>query len=236
MLHNFTAKRQLARLVEQGLAPLVVFDVGASNGEWTREILPVLPGVRFVLFEPLANDVRYSDELLSLARSFHDVEVHAIAIGATVESVEITVFENITGSTSLATHHDLFGVTRLARPQTTIDSLVFEQGFPSPQLLKADIQGGELDLIQGALRTLPLVTVLHLEVWITREYGPSTPLLHEVMQALEPLGFRLTDIGDCFYNDDGRLIALDCLFVNRRSELAKRLGMDPWDSANQTAT
>jgi hypothetical protein len=34
----------------------------------------------------------------------------------------------------------------------TIDSLVFEQGFPSPDFLKVDVEGGELDVLRGGER------------------------------------------------------------------------------------
>ena len=61
-----------------------------------------------------------------------------------------------------------------------------------------DIQAGELAALKGAIATLPSVRALHLETWIMQAYGGKIPLLADLMVFLQPLRFRLFDLGTQF--------------------------------------
>ena len=80
----------------------------------------------------------------------------------------------------------------------TIDSLIKEGTLPSPDIIKMDIQAGELAALKGAIATLPSVRALHLETWIMQAYGGKIPLLVDLMAFLRPLRFRLFDLGTQF--------------------------------------
>jgi hypothetical protein len=96
----------------------------------------------------------------------------------------------------------------------TIDSLVKEGAIPTPDLIKMDIQAGELAALKGAIGTLSSVRVLHLETWIMQAYGGKIPLLVDLMVFLRPLRFRLFDLGTQFRTDTGALYSIDASFVN----------------------
>jgi hypothetical protein len=68
--------------------------------------------------------------------------------------------------------------------------------------------------LKGALATLPSVRALHLETWIMQAYGGKIPLLVDLMVFLQPLRFRLFDLGTQFRKDDGALYSIDACFVN----------------------
>ena len=48
----FGMEAMFTGLVERGYSPTVVYDIGASDGSWTRWAAPHWPGSRFVCFEP----------------------------------------------------------------------------------------------------------------------------------------------------------------------------------------
>jgi len=99
-------------------------------------------------------------------------------------------------------------------PMSTIDSLIKEGAIPPPDLIKMDIQAGELAALKGAIGTLPSVRVLHLETWIMQAYGGKIPLLVDLIAFLRPLRFRLFDLGTQLRTNTGLLYSIDASFVN----------------------
>src|SRR5215472_12020844 len=92
--------------------------------------------------------------------------------------------------------------TKCEVPQWRLD--VNTHKLPLPDLIKMDTQGSEHH-IAGGTETITAAQVLMIETWLYREYGPSTPLLDEIIESVGSLGFRLSDFGDTYRNEDGRL-------------------------------
>ena len=71
----------LQKLKDQGYAPAVIFDIGASNGVWSDTIALTLPEAEYHLFEPLVGAVPFYErdlrERLGRHPNFH---LHAIAL------------------------------------------------------------------------------------------------------------------------------------------------------------
>lgn len=103
----------------------------------------------------------------------------------------------------------------------TIDYVVEEFQVGVPQAIKMDTQGCELRILQGGTRTLPKVDVLLLECWLTRAYGPTTPLLLEVADWLRQFNFHLWDLSNPWRDDSGVMVSQDCLFLNAHSKVSR---------------
>ena len=78
-----------------------------------------------------------------------------------------------------------------------------------------DVQGSELDIIKGALPIIKDTTFLILELGIL-EYNQGAPLIGEVIEELNKLGFVMIDILDFNHSDDTYLIQIDALFANKK--------------------
>lgn len=82
-----------------------------------------------------------------------------------------------------------------------------------PLLIKADVQGYEIDVLQGATSCLDRTEIILLELSFRRLYEGS-PLAHDVIGWLGERGFRIYDI--CSYVQRGRdteLLQADVVFV-----------------------
>jgi hypothetical protein len=113
------------------------------------------------------------------------------------------------------------GVKRIEVDMLTVDYVVEEFRLPVPHVIKIDTQGCELSILQGARKALPQIEALFLECWLTRAYGPSTPLLGEVAEWLRDFDFYLWELGNPWRDGDGTLVAQDCVFLNARSTASR---------------
>ncbi len=194
----------------------LIYDVGGSNGAWMNIMSKVWPEARFELFEPLAEiHPKYKEMMIYLEATHANSRMHAFALGEADGTIQMNMYDAPAGSTTLDVPADA-GTTAVEVPMRSIDSVIAEGLAGTPDLIKMDIQGGELAALKGAEKTLPDVHFLMLETWVQRAYGRRTPLLHEIIGFLAPLGFVPYDFGDLFRDPNGACSAIDVWFANRR--------------------
>jgi hypothetical protein len=89
-------------------------------------------------------------------------------------------------------------------------------------LLKVDVQGYEIAVLQGGSQTLEGAEVLVLEVSLL-EYNVGSPLFADVVDWMRNAGFFVYDI--CGYarrESDDALFQVDLMFVRENSVLRRR--------------
>ncbi len=223
-------ERQLfSRLSALGFSPRVVFDVGGSNAAWSTSLRDVFPEASFELFEPLAGLRPDYDRVLEWAlRNNPSFRLHNIALGESNGHAPFWSEPAGVGSSLLV--GNVPAEQKINVPIRRLDDFVAEKRLPQPQVIKVDVQGGELQVIRGGLKTFEAADMLHLESWLTRGYGKQTPLLPELMDALRPLGFVLVQIGDFWRRPDQELASVDAFFAHRRliQRLAEAGDGFPW--------
>jgi FkbM family methyltransferase len=129
----------------------VMYDIGANIGFITVEIAHHFRGrVRLAAFEPqksLANRIAVS----AMLNDTPNVEVFDVLLGEAEGSTELFVASN-------TAHASLRPRSRDAKPTTlpvvTLDSLLEREALPPPALIKLDVEGSELSVLRGAVRTL----------------------------------------------------------------------------------
>lgn len=90
---------------------------------------------------------------------------------------------------------------------TTIDSAVGARNLAEPFLLKIDVDGAELDVLDGAKQTLGKCSIVIVEATLQNLPARLNAVIKE--------GFELFDIVDlCFY--DETLYQVDLIFINRQ--------------------
>jgi Methyltransferase FkbM domain len=124
------------------------------------------------------------------------------------------MFEDPSASTTLPIGFSEGTVAHVV-PMRSIDSIVGSGMCRQPDLIKIDIQGGELAALKGATKTLKKVKFLMLETWLQRGYGANTPLLTELIAFLGPLGFTPYEFADDYRNDRGEAVSVDVWFINK---------------------
>ena len=218
-----TDRERFRHLQKLGLDLRIFYDVGASIGRWSSRMSQDFPHATYHLFEPLIDhSPDYSAKMQTTLRRHPDFRLHKVALGPACKKTTMFLYpENLVGSTALELDHKPKDAEEVEIDMVSIDHLVQGLDLPVPQVIKMDTQGCELSILQGATQILPRVDVLLLECWLTRAYGPATPLLLEVAQWLRERDFHLWDLGNAWRDDAGVLVAQDCLFLNARCKISR---------------
>jgi FkbM family methyltransferase len=207
------AMDSLRRVRAQGLVPRQIVDVGASDGTWTRDCLEVFPDSRYLLVDPLPAN---APALEALQRQHTNVRVWQGALGAAGGRLDL----HLHGDQSSFLASDSFAARAEQQVEVrTLDSLLGTDLLQPPDLIKADVQGFELEVLRGAPACLEAAQLLLLEVSYRRIYR-ELRLAHEVIAFVGGAGFRIYDI--CTYSGrpcDGELTQSDILFARESSPL-----------------
>jgi len=162
--------------------------------------------------------MRGMNDLLQLGPRYR---LHKCALGAASKRIRMDVLpDNPFGSRALKLHHRPKDAKTVHIELRTIDECIAAENLPIPNVIKMDTQGCKLTILQGAQKTLPKVDLLMCETWLTRTYGPETPLLIELADWLRDAGFYFWDFTEVYRDEGGTLISQDSIFLNARHKLS----------------
>jgi FkbM family methyltransferase len=199
----------LAQVRRLGFAPATVFDVGVDAG--TPELYEAFPEARIVLVEP-NQDCR--PQLERLCARLPRAEL--VMAAATREPGEVTLYvhPDPAGSSLYreAEGPEADGEAR-AVPGLPLDAIAAELGCWGPALIKADTQGSELDVLEGAAELLDETEVVVLEVSLF-QFFVGGPDHWDVVRWMHSRGFVVYEVFGSHYRPlDGALAQLDMAFV-----------------------
>lgn len=198
-------------LLENGL----IIDVGAHEGLWTRDVLEIVPSATIIAVEP-QDDLRAQIE-----RRFEGDPRVSVDHRALADSTGTRTFHRLDASVNGSLYPPRSKMNELYRTgwelqethgveTTTVDELSSGRHLA---LLKIDVQGAELEVLEGAHETLARTSAAMLEVTFVSHYEGDTTFseLHEFMVAA---GFALTGISPPARSPAGAMLTADAAYVS----------------------
>lgn len=202
------------RLAAMGFNPCGVIDVGAYEGNWTRIAHRVFPNAAIRMVEPQESKRVH---LEATCTELRNVSYVCAVLGQRTGEV-VTFYEMETGSSMLPENSN---VPRTERELMTRTLDEVSEGIPAPLFLKIDVQGAELQVLDGASRTLGCCDVVQLEVAML-PYNKGAPTFLETISYMDQRGFVPLDYSG-FTRPNGRdLVEVDILFTKKESSLRSR--------------
>lgn len=203
----------VSKLVKAGVSINIIFDVGASNGWWSAEVSKAAPEARFELFEPL-DSPQYAEVLANVLAQHPQFRMHRIALGSENTTLRLNIYASHDGNSLIDS--DWEGVKdKTPVPVRRLDDYIRERGLSQPDIIKMDVQGFELNALKGGEQTCRNTKALILETWLYPGYGPTTPLLHELIAWLAERNFSVVAFGDAYVAPDLKLTCVDAFFVRQ---------------------
>lgn len=171
-----------------------------------------------MLVEPLQE---YEPVLQQITRRYQADYILAAA-GASPGTITLNVHPDLAGSSIFteAEDSDVNGVPRTV-PVITLDRLCAEKSLSGPYLIKVDVQGAELTVLNGASQILSETELVILEVSLF-QFFVNEPQLYDVVSYMKERGFVVYDIfGNHNRPLDGALCQVDMVFVKENGQFRK---------------
>ena len=213
------ARRGVAAAIEHQIVPLpteirTVIDVGSHRGQFAVLALERFPYARILCFEPLPGPRK---TLLSVLENDRDrVKVLPYAAGVEGRSEMMHVSRADDSSSLLPIGHryvTAFPGTE-AKDMAPIEAVRLDEVVESveqPCLMKVDVQGYELEVLQGAEGLLPKVGYLLIECSFTELYVGQA-LAAQVVAHLDQCNYQLSGVYGLKRDRAGRCLHADFLF------------------------
>lgn len=200
--------KYLEYLKTQGVYPKVIYDIGAAVKHWTTAARTVWPDSAYYLFDAIrAVEFLYQDEnyhigVLSDSEKYVKFYEHPLNPGGNSLYKENKAYNRL--AEVIYTEHFIH-----QRKAERLDAVVSRRNFPSPDFIKLDVQGAELEILRGSGNLLNTVEHIILELPKV-EYNIGAPRADEVIAGLDQLGFRMIESYFCENDIDG-----DCHFIRK---------------------
>lgn len=171
-----------------------IIDVGANKGQFSLLARHLFPAAQIYAFEPLESARRSYASVVA-----GPVKMHALALGAEKGQATFFVASRDDSSSLLAPgkrQQEAYGVDLSSTQIVDVARLedVIKPGeLVGPVLLKLDVQGGELNVLKGAVELLSLVDAIYCEVSFVELYE-GQPTAGEIISFLHAHGFSLRGI------------------------------------------
>ncbi len=127
-------------------------DVGANIGWYSVHVAVADPTARVIAVEPIPSSFRWLSAAVA-ANGLRNVSTVNAAVGAARGELTLFVDATISGAASAAPSTGEAGLEQVRCPVVTIDELVAEHDARA-DVLKLDIEGGELFALRGASEVL----------------------------------------------------------------------------------
>jgi FkbM family methyltransferase len=178
----------LYKLKREGFEPKVIYDIGSCVLHWTTYAKKIWPDAKIILF-----DAFEPAEFLYKQYDYY------IGVLSDKDDNIVKFYQNDyfpTGSSyyrEIGCEGKFFPEDKYIEKTTkTLDTIVKERGYPLPDFIKMDVQGSELDIINGGRNTIKHAKRMIVELQHT-EYNLGAKLCNESIAIIERTGWTCTD-------------------------------------------
>jgi FkbM family methyltransferase len=208
----FLVKKELLKKCVQ---PLTIFDIGANEGQTTDRYSQMFPTAKIYCFEPVP------EVFTILERKFHEnpqIIVNQLAVSDAVGTADfylhastLNVWNSLLPKVSGSIVPEDLSAVKV--PTITIDVFCDRHNIKTIDLLKLDIQGGELLALKGALNMLQKggIKLIYSEVNFSDLYQGQA-MFQDIAAYLHDFGYRTYGLYNFYNPNDGPLGWGDAIF------------------------
>lgn len=225
-------KNYLKVLLRCGVAPVdehysllktlkcnTIVDVGANKGQFSLLARNCFPDAKIYSFEPLSEP---ANKFRCVFKDDKNMQLYNLAIGSEKINTNIHVSKSDDSSSLLpitSQQSRLFPGTEEDYMATIevdlLDNYIDEKILISPSLLKIDVQGYELEVLNGSKSLLGVFDYVYVECSFIELYEEQ-PLVDDVLRLLNSENYSLSGVYNLSYDSSGICVQGDFLFSRVR--------------------
>lgn len=205
---------ELLELIKAEIEINVIIDIGANKGTWTLLAKSIFPQSIIYAFEPLDF---CKEEFNELTKTLNQITLYPYAIGSenTRSLINLSSFidaSSILSSTQLLTDEfNIKEIKKLGIEIIKLDDFLKKENLLQPDLIKLDIQGYELEALNGCIHILQNTKYVIMEVSFV-EYYKDQPLFEEIILFMNVHYFKVKAFGQNLVTGNN-LHQVDILFI-----------------------
>jgi FkbM family methyltransferase len=197
--------------IKKYFEPKSILDIGANVGQFYNEIKNIFPNSYYYLVE--------GSESCEVVLETLNVDYSICLLSDSEKEVDFYIRKNeprCTGNSIYRENTSFYDDDQILieKKQTkTLSNLLNNQKF---DLIKIDVQGSEIDIINGGLDIIKEAKGILMEVSLM-EYNQNSPTKDFVYEYMDNLGFKPVElIGNINHPLTYELIQQDILFLNKK--------------------
>ena len=190
-----TVETEFLKTITQDNA--VVLDIGANCGWYALALARHRPSAQIHAFEPIPHTLEILERNVR-HNGLSNIQAHQLAFSNEEATLEFLYTPNCSGATSQALAGqpgDQASLQKITCPATTLDRFCAQRAL-APQVIKCDVEGAELMVIQGGEATLarhkPVILIELLRKW-SRQFGYHP---NDVVALLARHGYQAYTLSD----------------------------------------
>lgn len=203
-----------------GYKSVTIFDIGANIGQSIEKYREIFPACKLYSFEPNPDTFSILHERYNAAPG---VRCEQLALGAS-QGISSFYATNCPEASSLLPPEEFvrkrspnrnYDYKLLEVPVDTLDNTLQRLNIPAIDILKIDVQGAELGVLQGAESLLKStnIDIIYLEVLFAENYAGQCDF-NDIWNYLKAFGYIVWDIFPFLHTDHGRLWTGNALFIS----------------------
>jgi FkbM family methyltransferase len=198
-----------------------IFDVGANRGQTAEKLRSTFPDAVIHCFEP--DPATFQQLCAEAVKCGWKVSTHNLGFGLENKTGTLFVMQSSEGNSLLemSPSSPIYNLGGWTSPKGTaevsvrrLDDFCKETGVAAIDILKLDVQGYELRILEGAGAFLrpPTIRAILLEVNFVPMYSGQCTFI-ELYRLLDDCGYHLVDMYNKQRDANDRLTACDALFA-----------------------
>ena len=185
--------------------PLTVIDAGVHLGHSSKEYLDAFPNCRVLGFEPEDKNFAAAATMLAPYGSRMELLRNALSETDATNVLQVNTHDGTHSLLEIGDGRYWEGPAETVHQQqvqtVSLDKFTRDRQLETVDILKMDIQGGELQALKGAAGLLGrgAISVIALEVLFKPLYN-NQPLFWDVADHLRSFGYGLHGLFECHYH------------------------------------
>ncbi len=208
-------------LIDRGIKAII--DIGSNEGQFAEKFSHLFPLANFYCFEPLPDVLDVLEKKFSENKNFHFFKY---ALGEEDGSKIINRNEYSPSSSILSmkdAHKEAFDFARKETGEEIVikklDDIRELSEIEKPYLVKIDVQGYELPVIDGGTNIIKNADMIIIETSFVQLYEES-PLFEDIYKKLIKIGFVYAGSFEQLKRpSDGKFLQQDAIFVKNGMSL-----------------
>jgi FkbM family methyltransferase len=199
----------------------VIFDVGGSDGSTVVDFKKIFPNAQILTFEPFPDAFA---NLNKLANAYLNVKAYNFALSDNENPATFYVnkskatnslFKPVATNSFIDDH--AIPEAEIQIMQKKLDNVLSDNNISLIDILKIDVQGGELKVLKGAEEALiqNKIKFILAEIWFLEGYE-NQPLYHDIASYLAKFSFKPFGMYNIHYRKDGHFLWGDAIFYLKK--------------------